>query len=245
MPGTHGPPPRSPTRTSGRRGCRPFVGLVRSPLPYQELISIQDSYPNSPVHQNATHPTPTQSGASWRFGHSPAGGASEPGPAPGVAGSDQRQGAPDGKAATGGGSQPTTAVRKRRPKGKSRPRDKKQRPAQSVRLNEREHTVIQAGADAVGMSVAGFLAHSALAAARDQTRTAATIAAEQDILTELFATGRKLGWAGSNLNQMTKALNSGGDIARIEETLAAVRHAATATRAAVARINNRQKDETA
>ncbi|MEU1219293.1 plasmid mobilization relaxosome protein MobC [Streptomyces microflavus] len=95
------------------------------------------------------------------------------------------------------------------------------------------------------MSVAGFLAHSALAAARDQTRTAATIAAEQDILTELFATGRKLGWAGSNLNQMTKALNSGGDIARIEETLAAVRHAATATRAAVERINNRQKDEAA
>ncbi|MFF5512563.1 mobilization protein [[Kitasatospora] papulosa] len=162
-----------------------------------------------------------------------------------MAGSDQRQGAPDGKAATGGGSHPTTAVRKLSPKGKSRPRDKKQRPAQSVRLNEREHTVIQAGADAVGMSVAGFLAHSALAAARDQTRTAATIAAEQDILTELFATGRKLGWAGSNLNQMTKALNSGGDIARIEETLAAVRHAATATRAAVERINNRQKHEAA
>ncbi|RPK93820.1 Bacterial mobilization protein (MobC) [Streptomyces sp. ADI98-10] len=206
---------------------------------------MQDSCTNSPEHQNVNRATPAQSEASWRFGHSPAGGASEPGPAPGVAGSDQRQGAPDGMAATGGGSHPTTAVRKRSPKGKSRPRDKKQRPAQSVRLNEREHTVIQAGADAVGMSVAGFLAHSALAAARDQTRTAATIAAEQDILTELFATGRKLGWAGSNLNQMAKALNSGGDIARIEGTLAAVRHAATATRAAVERINNRQKDETA
>ncbi|MFI9014501.1 mobilization protein [Streptomyces griseus] len=95
------------------------------------------------------------------------------------------------------------------------------------------------------MSIAGFLAHSALAAARDQTRTAAAIAAEHDVLAELFATGRKLGWAGSNLNQMTKALNSGGDIARIEEALTDVRHAATATRAAVERINNRQKDETA
>ncbi|MFH8472509.1 mobilization protein [Streptomyces sp. NPDC018000] len=95
------------------------------------------------------------------------------------------------------------------------------------------------------MSVAGFLAHSALAAARDQTRTAATIAANHDVLTELFATGRKLGWAGSNLNQMTKALNSGGDIARIEEALDNVRRAATATRAAVERINNWQKDETA
>ncbi|MFF2729233.1 mobilization protein [Streptomyces sp. NPDC058008] len=95
------------------------------------------------------------------------------------------------------------------------------------------------------MSIAGFLAHSALAAARDQTRTAAAIAADHDILTELFTTGRNLGWAGSNLNQMAKTLNSGGDVTHIEETLADVRRAATATRAAVERINNRQKDETA
>lgn len=201
---------------------------------------MQDSCTNSPEHQNVIRATPAQSAASWRFGHSPAGGASEPDPAPEGAGADQRQGAPDGRAATEGGSQPSTAaVCKRRPKGKSRPRDKKQRPAQSVRLSEREHTIIQAGADAVGMSIAGFLAHSALAAARDQTRTAAAIAADHDVLTELFATGRKLGWAGSNLNQMTKALNSGGDIARIEEALADVRRAATATRAAVERISNR------
>ncbi|MCM2413241.1 mobilization protein [Streptomyces sp. RKAG290] len=173
-------------------------------------------------------------------------GASEPDLAPGVAGPDQRQGAPDGRAATEGGSQPSTASHTRLTKGKPRPRDKKQRPAHSVRLNERERTLIQTGADAVGMSIAGFLAHSALAAARDQTRTAATIAADHDVLTELFATGRKLGWAGSNLNQMTKTLNSGGDIdsARIEETLTYVRRAATATRSAVERINNRQMDET-
>ncbi|MGQ7750321.1 plasmid mobilization protein [Streptomyces sp. WC2508] len=170
---------------------------------------------------------------------------SQPDPAPGVTGPDQRQGAPDGRAATEGGSQPSTAGHTRRTKGKSRPRDKKQRPARSVRLNEREHTIIQTGAEAVGMSIAGFLAHSALAAARDQTRTAATIAADHDVLTELFATARKLGWAGSNLNQMTKTLNSGGDIACIEETLADVRRAATATRAAVERINNGQKDEPA
>lgn len=207
---------------------------------------MQDSCTHSPEHQNAPQATPAQSGASWRFGHSPAGGAPEPDPAPGVAGPDQRQGAPDGRAATEGGSQPSAAGHTRLTKGKSRPRDKKQRPAHSVRLNERERTLIQTGADAVGMSIAGFLAHSALAAARDQTRTAATIAADHDVLTELFATGRKLGWAGSNLNQMTKTLNSGGDIdsARIEETLTYVRRAATATRSAVERINNRQMDET-
>ncbi|WP_277438935.1 mobilization protein [Streptomyces sp. SPB162] len=95
------------------------------------------------------------------------------------------------------------------------------------------------------MSIAGFLAHSALAAARDQTRTAATIAADHDVLTELFATGRKLGWAGSNLNQMTKTLNSGGDATHVEETLADVRHAATATKAAVERIISRAKGEAA
>ncbi|MFE9881912.1 mobilization protein [Streptomyces sp. NPDC005784] len=92
------------------------------------------------------------------------------------------------------------------------------------------------------MSVAGFLAHSALAAARDQTRTAAIIATDHDVLTELFAAARRLGWAGSNLNQMTKVLNSGGDIARIEAALTDVRRAAIATREAVERINNRQKD---
>ncbi|MFG3364248.1 plasmid mobilization protein [Streptomyces sp. NPDC048156] len=205
---------------------------------------MHDPYREMPIPQQEMT-TGLNSAASWRFGHSPAGGASEPDPARGVAGPVRRQGAPDEKAATEGGSQPSTAVRKRRARGKSRPRDKKQRPAQSVRLSEREHTLIQAGADAVGMSIAGFLAHCALAAARDQTRTAATIAADHDVLTELFATGRKLGWAGSNLNQMTKTLNSGGDIARIEEALADVRRAATATRAAVERINNRQKDETA
>ncbi|MDJ0342636.1 mobilization protein [Streptomyces sp. H10-C2] len=162
-----------------------------------------------------------------------------------MAGPDQRQGAPDGKAATEGGSQPGAAGRKRRARGKSRPRDKKQRPAQSVRLSEREHALIQAGADAVGMSIAGFLAHSALAAARDQTRTAAAIAADHDVLTELFATGRKLGWAGSNLNQMAKTLNSGGDATDVEETLADVRRAATATKAAVERIISRAKGEAA
>ncbi|MDQ0951504.1 uncharacterized protein (DUF1778 family) [Streptomyces phaeochromogenes] len=189
--------------------------------------------------------TPTTSAASWRFGHSPAGGAPEPDPAPGVAGSVRRQGAPDGKAATEGGSQPGKAGRKRRTKikGKARPRDKKQRPAQSVRLSDQEHAIIQAGADAVGMSLASFLAHSALAAARDQSRTAATIATERDVLTELFAMRRQLGWAGSNLNQVAKALNSGGDVPHLQEVLADIHRAANAVKEAADRVTNRQEQE--
>ncbi len=197
------------------------------------------------AHQNANSPAP--GGASWRFGHSPAGGVSEPDPAPGVAGPVRRQGAPDEEAATEGGSQLGNASRARRTtiKGKARPRAKKRRPAQSVRLSDHEHAIIQAGADAVGMSVAGFLAHSALAAARDQSRTAATIANERDVLTKLFAMRRQLGWAGSNLNQVAKVLNSGDDIPYLKEVLADIHRAANATRKAVDRVANPQKGEPA
>ncbi|WP_329219718.1 mobilization protein [Streptomyces sp. NBC_01485] len=189
--------------------------------------------------------TAAPDGASWRSGHSPAGGAPEPDPAPGVAGPVRRQGAPDGKAATEGGSQPGKAGRKRRTKikGKARPRDKKQRPAQSVRLSDQEHAIIQAGADAVGMSLASFLAHSALAAARDQSRTAATIATERHVLTELFAMRRQLGWAGSNLNQVAKALNSGGDVPHLKEVLADIHCTAHAVKKAADRVTNRQEQE--
>jgi uncharacterized protein (DUF1778 family) len=191
--------------------------------------------------------TGLNSTASWRFGHSPVGGAHEADPAPGVAGSVRHQGAPYGKAATEGGSQPGKAgpTRRTRIKGKSRPRDKKQRPAQSVRLSDQEHAIIQAGADAVGMSLAGFLAHSALAAARDQSRTAATIATERDVLTELFAIRRQLGWAGSNLNQVAKVLNAGGDVPYLKEVLGDVHGTAVAAKKAVDRVANLQEGEAA
>ncbi|MER5524823.1 plasmid mobilization relaxosome protein MobC [Streptomyces sp. NPDC002677] len=95
------------------------------------------------------------------------------------------------------------------------------------------------------MSVAGFLAHSALAAARDQSRTAATIATERDVLTELFAMRRQLGWAGSNLNQVAKALNSGGDAPYLKEALADIHRAAHAVKKAVDRVANHQEGKTA
>ncbi|WP_138962462.1 plasmid mobilization relaxosome protein MobC [Streptomyces sp. YIM 121038] len=162
-----------------------------------------------------------------------------------MAGPARRQGAPNGEAATEGGSQPGKTGRKRRTKikGKARPRDKKQRPAQSVRLSDQEHALIQVGADAVGMSMAGFLAHSALAAARDQSRTAAAIATERDVLTELFAMRRQLGWAGSNLNQVARALNSGGDAPHLKEVLADIRRAANAVGKAADRVTHQQEQE--
>lgn len=186
----------------------------------------------------------TSAGASCRFGHSPDGGVSEPVPAPGVAGPDQRQGAPDGKAATEGGSQPGTA-RSGRSKRRARPRDKKQRRAHSVRLNETEHTLIQGGADAVGMSTAGFLAYSGLAMCRDQSRTAVAIATDRDVLTELFAARRQLGWAGSNLNQVAKALNTGGEVPHLATVIADIQRAAKSVQVAADRVANRQVGEVA
>ncbi|MFE9171997.1 plasmid mobilization relaxosome protein MobC [Streptomyces kebangsaanensis] len=163
-----------------------------------------------------------------------------------MAGSSRRQGAPGGEAAAEGGPQPGKAGHKARAgKGKPRPRDKKQRPAHSVRLNERELAIIRSGADHVGMSVAGFLAYSALAAARDQSRTAAAIATERDVLTALFGVRRQLGWAGSNVNQIAKALNSGADAPLFAAALADLRRAAQAVQRAADRITNRREDEAA
>ncbi|OBQ53859.1 mobilization protein [Streptomyces sp. H-KF8] len=163
-----------------------------------------------------------------------------------MAGPVRHQGAPDGKAATEGGPQLGRAGHKARTrKGKSRPRDKKQRPAHSVRLNEHELAIIRSGAEHVGMSVAGFLAYSALAAARDQSRTAAAIATERDVLTALFGVRRQLGWAGSNVNQIAKALNSDADAPHFAAALADLRRAAQAVQRAADRITNRREDEAA
>ncbi|RSS13976.1 mobilization protein [Streptomyces sp. WAC08401] len=93
------------------------------------------------------------------------------------------------------------------------------------------------------MSAAGFLAYAGLAMARDQSRTAAAIATERDVLTELFAMRRQLGWAGSNLNQATKILNSGGDVPRLAHVLADVHRAADAVRTAADKVANRQAGE--
>ncbi|WP_437095297.1 plasmid mobilization protein [Streptomyces longwoodensis] len=195
--------------------------------------------------QNSTTPKPAADSSSvsgrarWRFGHSPEGAASEPNPALGVTGPDWHQGAPDGKAATEGGSQ-AEAAHKGRPRGRARPRDKKQRRAHSVRLNPSELALIQSGADTAGMSVAGFLAYAGLAMARDQSRTAAAIATERDVLTELFAMRRQLGWAGSNLNQAAKILNCGGDVPHLTQVMADIHRAADAVRMAAEKVTNRQ-----
>lgn len=77
------------------------------------------------------------------------------------------------------------------------------------------------------MSMAGFLARSALNAARDLNRTTADIAGKKEMLQELFTLRRHLGQIGNNLNQVAKALNSGADALQAAAVLAAVQRAAT------------------
>jgi hypothetical protein len=76
------------------------------------------------------------------------------------------------------------------------------------------------------MSYAAFLAYSVDKAARDLTRTAAEIATEREVINELFAARRHLGWIHGLFNQVTKSLNSGADAPHLDAAVGAVRSAA-------------------
>ncbi|MBM7167095.1 mobilization protein [Streptomyces sp. G44] len=102
--------------------------------------------------------------------------------------------------------------------------------------------MIKSAAAQSKLSVAGFLARSALRAARDVDRTAAQIADDREVITALFDSRRRLGWAGSNLNQAVKALNSGADAPQLESAIAAVRAAADRVHEAVTQLIARQQN---
>lgn len=165
-------------------------------------------------------------------------------PAPRGAGEDLHRGAQVLRASTGGGSKPgqeekQTAPRDRRQRARQRPRQppaKKRLRQPATRFNEDEYALIQSAAAQCNLSVAGFLARSALAAARDLDRTSAEIADEREVITALFDSRRRLGWAGSNLNQTVKALNSGATVPHLEATIAAVRRAADTAHQAATRL---------
>ncbi|MFJ6934614.1 plasmid mobilization protein [Streptomyces globosus] len=179
--------------------------------------------------QPASNSTSTR--ASWD------GSVAYAGPATEGAGQDLHQGAQVLLASTGGGSKPEQeekpserrSRRNRSDRARQRPRqphEKKRRHQPNTRFNEEEFALIKSAAARCRLSVAGFLARAALAAARDLDRTNAEIADEREVITALFESRRRLGWAGSNLNQVTKALNSGADVPQLDATLAAVHQAA-------------------
>ncbi len=168
-------------------------------------------------------------------------------PAPEGAGEDLHRGAQVLPSSTGGGSK--TGQEKKptepnpRPRRASRARQRPRQPPEkkrarqpAVRFNDDEYAVIKSAAARCNLSVAGFLARAALAAARDLDRTRTEIADEREVVIALFDSRRRLGWAGSNLNQAVKALNSGADAPQLEAAVAAVRRAAAAVHEAATRL---------
>ncbi|WP_405872803.1 hypothetical protein OHB11_24970 [Streptomyces zaomyceticus] len=186
--------------------------------------------------------SPARGGASW------GGSSASAVPAPDGVGEDLHQGAQVLEASTEGGSKPgeeqMPKSRRRERRVRQRPRQppaKKRRRQHSTRFNDDEYALVATAAAQCNLTVAGFLARAALAAARDLDLTNVVIATERDMLTALFDSRRKLGWAGSNLNQAVKALNSGADAPQLESTATAVRQAADAVHAAATSILERQQ----
>ncbi|MGK5496712.1 mobilization protein [Streptomyces sp. URMC 125] len=124
------------------------------------------------------------------------------------------------------------------------PRAKKRLHQPNTRFNDEEFALVRSAAAQCDLSVAGFLARSALTAARDLGRTAAEIADDREVISALFDSRRRLGWAGSNLNQAVRALNSGADAPQLDEAIAAVHRAADRVHEATVRLLNRQKPQT-
>ncbi|MFE9513741.1 plasmid mobilization relaxosome protein MobC [Streptomyces sp. NPDC006643] len=112
-------------------------------------------------------------------------------------------------------------------KPRERLRDNEKRMHQpSCRMNDTEYQRLARGAAACGMSIAAFLARAGLNAARDLDRTAAEVAGEREVVSELFALRRRLGQIGNNLNQVAKAANSGADAPHATAVLDAVERTA-------------------
>ncbi|CAL9297352.1 plasmid mobilization protein [Streptomyces sp. SudanB182_2057] len=194
---------------------------------------------NTPTH--SPNPTPVSGRASW------GGSVASAEPAPEGARGDLHQGAQVLEASTGGGSKPGQeekppdhqSRRDRAVRARQRPRqppEKKRLHQPNTRFNDEEFDLIKSAAARCNLSVAGFLARSALAAARDLDRTSAEIADEREVITALFDSRRKLGWAGSNLNQAVKTLNSGAEAPQLQAAIAAVRRAAETVHAAATQL---------
>lgn len=188
-----------------------------------------------------TSVTPGESGASWCRSSTPVGSTTPASPAPGGAREAQRQGAPDRPDATEGGSHPKgepthpchnphcTHSTPNQPPARNRPRKTKASKRTHLiasRFNDEEKQSLVAAAAACAMTPSGFLAHAALSASRDLTRTAAEVAGEREVIAELFSLRRHLAQIGNNVNQVAKALNSGADAPHAEAVLQAVHRAA-------------------
>ncbi|MGW6742792.1 plasmid mobilization protein [Streptomyces sp. NPDC055025] len=104
-------------------------------------------------------------------------------------------------------------------------RERKRARVCSVRLNDDEWQRLTVAARTARRSLPAYLVRAGLAAAEDSENTTAVIAGRRELVTELFAARRHLGQVGNNLNQVTRALNSGGRPPELDAVIAAVQRA--------------------
>ncbi len=188
---------------------------------------MHDPHHETPSSPQAITTLTPDSTASYPLGYSAQGGVSKGSPAPLGQGLVRRRGTPDEEAATEGGSQPEgTQDRPEQPRIRRRKYQRRQRPhVRNTRFSDDELALVTAGAKAVGLTLAGFLARAALSAARDLERTASAVADEREVIAELFAARRHLGHVGNNLNQVTRAINAGAHPPELDAVIAATRRA--------------------
>jgi uncharacterized protein (DUF1778 family) len=201
--------------------------------------------------QNRTTPEPAPDSnsvsgrASYRPSYSsPSGKAAWPSPAPGVAGAVQHRGVLDRQAATEGGSQPGAEKQQRthvnaapapNPRKRSPQKNKRARIC-NIRLSDDEWSRLTIAARTSRKSLPAYLVRAGLAAADDSENTAAVIAGHRDLTAELFAARRHLGQVGNNLNQIARAINSGGQPAELDAVVSAVQRAVARVQAATDRM---------
>lgn len=201
-------------------------------------------------NQSPSTPEPSRAGnsvsgrASYRPSYSsPSGKAAWPSPAPGVAGAVQHRGALDRQAATEGGSQPGVEETPRSPASTTPSTTRKRSPQKNkraricnIRLNDNEWSRLTTAARTSRKSLPAFLVRAGLAAAEDSENTAAVIADHRDLIAELFAARRHLGQVGNNLNQVARAINSGGQPAELDAVVSAVQRAVARVQAVTDRM---------
>ncbi|GAB7033461.1 hypothetical protein JCM4914_49220 [Streptomyces platensis subsp. malvinus] len=178
---------------------------------------FQAAIPHNEVHRA----TSAAGGASCSTGPSK-GRSSALSSAPGVAEDVPRQGAQDQQLVAEGGHE------QRAKQGRRRSRQPKQRSErQTFRASTTEAAEIQKAADAKGISKARFIAQAVHAELHGRPRLD-----QDEALDRLEAARIQLVRAGTNLNQIAKVLNSGGDALHIARAADAVADAATTVRAA-------------
>ncbi|MCA1222285.1 plasmid mobilization protein [Streptomyces sp. 8L] len=101
----------------------------------------------------------------------------------------------------------------------------------NIRLNDDEWSRLTAAAHSSRKSLPAYLVRAGLAAADDSENTTALIAGHRELIAELFAARRHLGQVGNNLNQVARALNSGGQPAELDAVVSAVQRAVTRVQA--------------